>query len=85
MWIGSELNSLCASANEESGPLVNNAPLTGGVERRGEGVCVCVGVCGGPKISKFFGLPFGPNASTSPKRKMNEIKNEKHDQAFVFS
>ena len=28
MWIGSELNSLCASANEESGPLVNNAPLT---------------------------------------------------------
>ena len=29
MWIGSELNPLCASANEESGPLVNNAPLTG--------------------------------------------------------
>ena len=29
MWIGSELNTLCASANEESGPLVNNAPLTG--------------------------------------------------------
>ena len=28
MWIGSELNPLCASANEESGPLVNNAPLT---------------------------------------------------------
>ena len=29
MWIGSEQNSVCASANEESGPLVNNAPLTG--------------------------------------------------------
>ena len=29
MSIGSELNSLCDSANEESGPLVNNAPLTG--------------------------------------------------------
>ena len=29
MWVGSELNPLCASANEESGPLVNNAPLTG--------------------------------------------------------
>ena len=29
MWIGSELNSLCASVNKESGPLVNNAPLTG--------------------------------------------------------
>ena len=29
MWIGSELNTLCASANEESGPLLNNAPLTG--------------------------------------------------------
>ena len=29
MWIGSEQNPLCASANEESGPLVNNAPLTG--------------------------------------------------------
>ena len=29
MGIGSELNPLCASANEESGPLVNNAPLTG--------------------------------------------------------
>ena len=28
MWIGSEQNLLCASANEESGPLVNNAPLT---------------------------------------------------------
>ena len=28
MWIGSELKPLCASANEESGPLVNNAPLT---------------------------------------------------------
>ena len=28
MWIGSELNPLCASANEESGPLVNNVPLT---------------------------------------------------------
>ena len=26
MWIGSELNHLCASANEEPGPLVNNAP-----------------------------------------------------------
>ena len=29
MWVGSELNPLCASANEESDPLVNNAPLTG--------------------------------------------------------
>ena len=29
MWIGSEQNSLCASANEESGFLVNNAPVTG--------------------------------------------------------
>ena len=29
MWIGSEFNLLCASGNEESGPLVNNAPLTG--------------------------------------------------------
>ena len=29
MWIGSEINPLCASANEESGFLVNNAPLTG--------------------------------------------------------
>ena len=28
MWIGSELNPLCTSANEESGPLVNNALLT---------------------------------------------------------
>ena len=28
MWIGSERNPLCASANEESGPLVNDAPLT---------------------------------------------------------
>ena len=28
MWVGSELNPLCASANEESGLLVNNAPLT---------------------------------------------------------
>ena len=28
MWIGSEQNLLCASANEESGPLANNAPLT---------------------------------------------------------
>ena len=28
MWVGSERNSLCASANEESGPLVNNNPLT---------------------------------------------------------
>ena len=28
VWVGSELN-LCAFANEESGPLVNNAPLTG--------------------------------------------------------
>ena len=27
MWIGSELNHLCASATEESGPLVNNVPL----------------------------------------------------------
>ena len=29
MWVGSEINPLCASANEESDPLVNNAPLTG--------------------------------------------------------
>ena len=29
MWVGSEKNPLCASANEESGPLVNNTPLTG--------------------------------------------------------
>ena len=29
MWIGSEINPLYASANEESGSLVNNAPLTG--------------------------------------------------------
>ena len=29
MWTGSELNPLCASAKEESGLLVNNAPLTG--------------------------------------------------------
>ena len=29
MWIGSERNPLCASANEESDPLVKNAPLTG--------------------------------------------------------
>ena len=29
MWIGSKLNPLCASANEESGPLANNALLTG--------------------------------------------------------
>ena len=29
MWIGSEQNTQCASANEESGPLVNNAPLKG--------------------------------------------------------
>ena len=29
MWVGSEFTPLCASANEESGPLVNNAPLTG--------------------------------------------------------
>ena len=29
MWIGSELNPLRASANEESGLLVSNAPLTG--------------------------------------------------------
>ena len=29
MWIGSELNPLCASANEECGPLVNKTPLTG--------------------------------------------------------
>ena len=29
MWIGSEQNFLCASVNEESGPLVNNALLTG--------------------------------------------------------
>ena len=28
MWVGSERIHLCASANEESGPLVNNAPLT---------------------------------------------------------
>ena len=28
LWIGSEINPLCASANEESGPLVNSAPLT---------------------------------------------------------
>ena len=28
MWVGSEINPLCASANEESDPLVNNAPLT---------------------------------------------------------
>ena len=27
MWVGSEVNLLCASANEESAPLVNNAPL----------------------------------------------------------
>ena len=29
MWIGSELNPLCASANEESGPLAENTPLAG--------------------------------------------------------
>ena len=29
MWIGSEINPLCASANEESDLLVNNATLTG--------------------------------------------------------
>ena len=29
MWIGSELNPLCASTNEECGPLVNKTPLTG--------------------------------------------------------
>ena len=29
MWVGSEQNPLCASANEESDPLVNNAPLSG--------------------------------------------------------
>ena len=29
MWVGSEKTPLCASANEECGPLVNNAPLTG--------------------------------------------------------
>ena len=29
MWVGSERCSLCASANEESDSLVNNAPLTG--------------------------------------------------------
>ena len=29
MWIGSEQSSLCGSANEQSVPLVNNAPLTG--------------------------------------------------------
>ena len=29
MWIGSEINPLCASANEESDSLVNNAPFTG--------------------------------------------------------
>ena len=28
MWVGLELNPLCASANEESDSLVNNAPLT---------------------------------------------------------
>ena len=28
VWVGLERNPLCASANEESGPLVNNAPLT---------------------------------------------------------
>ena len=28
MWVGSERDSLCASGNEESGSLVNNAPLT---------------------------------------------------------
>ena len=28
MWVGSERNSLCASANEESGPLANKALLT---------------------------------------------------------
>ena len=28
IWIVLELNTLCASANEESGPLVNNAPFT---------------------------------------------------------
>ena len=29
MWTGSERNPLCASANEKSGRLVNNATLTG--------------------------------------------------------
>ena len=29
MWIGSEQDPLCTSSNEESGPLANNAPLTG--------------------------------------------------------
>ena len=29
MWVGSERIPLCASANEESDSLVNNAPLTG--------------------------------------------------------
>ena len=28
MWVGSERIPLCASANEESDSLVNNAPLT---------------------------------------------------------
>ena len=29
MWVGSERSTLCASANEKSDSLVNNAPLTG--------------------------------------------------------
>ena len=29
MWVGSVRSTPCISANEESGPLVNNAPLTG--------------------------------------------------------
>ena len=29
MWVGSERSTLCASANDESDSLVNNAPLTG--------------------------------------------------------
>ena len=28
MWVGLELNTLCASANEDSDSLVNNAPPT---------------------------------------------------------
>ena len=29
MWMSSEQDPLCTSPNEESGPLDNNAPLTG--------------------------------------------------------
>ena len=29
MWVGSERSTLCASANEESGTLADNTPLTG--------------------------------------------------------